>query len=169
MKRVLPVILAFLCTVALSQELLRIVNGTEERASIPAGLPVAVTNAYAQQLHAAGYRPVVEVNTARSDWCTRAVRTLTLTNDVWRVEWIECPVPVPLDPVKLCTAVLAMPEGTNRLSAAMSVPAVAEWFVGNPVYTRGSELAGVMQQLLGISSVSNLEALIRPCAVGGLR
>jgi hypothetical protein len=162
----------FLCLFAVAagaQELLRIVNGAEERASIPQGLPDAVTNAYAAQLAAAGYKPVETVGSPRSDWCTRSVRTLTETNGVWIESWIECSVPIPLDPVKLCNAVLARENGTNALAAAMSVPAVAEWFVGNPVYTRGSELAGAMQQLLGISTVSNLEELIRPCAVGGVR
>ena len=158
-----PVFLALLGSLAVAQDLLRIVNGTEERASIPAGLPAAVTNAYAAQLYAAGYRPVETVGSPRSDWCTRAVRTLTETNGVWREEWIECPVPVPLDPVKLCNAVLAMPGGTNRLAAAMVVPAVAEWFVADPVYVRGSELALAMQQLLGIDAVSNLEAVVYPC------
>lgn len=166
MKRlaaIFPVFLVFLGSLSAAGDLLRIVNGTEERASIPAGLPAAVTNAYAAQLYAAGYRPVETVGSPRSDWCTRAVRTLTETNGVWREEWIECPVPVPLDPVRLCNAVLAMPDGTNRLAAAMSVPAVAEWFVSDPVYTRGSELALAMQQLLGIDAVSNLEAIVYPC------
>ena len=165
MKRILPfVLLASLASLAVAQDLLRIVNGAEERASVPAGLPAAVTNAYAQQLYAVGYRPVEIVNEPASDWCTRAVRTVNLTNDVYRVEWIECPVPIPLDPVKLCNAVLALPDGTNALAMAMSVPDVAAWFVGAPVYTRGSELAVAMQALLGIDSVTNLEQLIRPCA-----
>ncbi len=159
----------FLCLFAVAagaQELLRIVNGAEERASIPQGLPDAVTNAYAAQLAAAGYKPVETVGAPHSDWCTRPVRVLEETNGVWRESWIECSVPIPLDPVKLCNTLLSLPNGTNALATAMAVPAVAEWFVGNPVYTRGSELAGAMQQLLGISSVSNLEALIRPCAAG---
>lgn len=160
MKRILPVLLALLCTVALSQELLRIMNGTEELASIPPGLPTSVTNAYAQQLAAAGYRPVETVNAPHSDWCTRAVRTVNLTNGVYRVEWIECPVPVSLDRTKLCNVLLSLPDGTNLLAAAMAVPAVAEWFVADPVYVRGSALALGMQQLLGLDQ-AGLEAVVR--------
>ena len=144
-----------------AQELLRIVNGVEERTSVPAGLPPAVTNAYAAQLHAVGYRPVEVVNEPHADWCTRAVRTVVLTNDVYRVEWIECPVPMPLDRAKLCSTILSLPDGTNLLAAAMSVPAVANWFVADPVYVRGSELALAMQQLLGLDQ-AGLEALLHP-------
>ena len=164
--------LLFLCLFAVAaggQELLRIVNGTEERTRVPPGLPAAVTNAYAAQLAASGYKPVETVGAPHSDWCTRSVRILEETNGVWRESWIECSVPIPLDPVKLCNAVLSLPNGTNALAAAMAVPAVAEWFVGNPVYTRGSELAIAMQQLLGVSSVSNLEAIVRPCRVEATR
>ncbi len=146
-----------------AQELLRIVNGVEERASVPAGLPAVVTNAYAERLYATGYRPIETVNAPHSDWCTRAVRTVNLTNGVYRVEWIECPVPVPLDRVKLTTAMLGLPDGTNLLASAMSVPSVAEWFVSDPVYTRGSELALAMQRLLGLDQAS-LEALVKPSA-----
>lgn len=161
MKRL--VLFFFLVSAACAQQLMRIANGSEESASIPAGLPSSVTNAYAQQLYAAGYRPVVEVNEPHADWCTRAVRTVNLTNDVYRVEWIECPVPVPLDRVKLTTAMLGLPDGTNLLASAMSVPSVAEWFVSDPVYTRGSELALAMQRLLGLDQAS-LEALVKPSA-----
>ena len=151
----------FLVSVASAQQLMRIANGSEETATIPAGLPPAVTNAYAAQLHAVGYRPVEVVNEPHADWCTRAVRTVNLTNDVYRVEWIECPVPVPLDRVKLTTAMLGLPDGTNLLASAMSVPAVADWFVADPVYVRGSELALAMQQLLGLDQ-AGLEALLHP-------
>ena len=160
MKRLFPVFLVFLGSLAVAADLLRIVNGTEERASIPAGLPASVTNAYASQLYAAGYRPVETVNAPHSDWCTRPVRTVNLTNDVYRVEWIECPVPVALDRTKLCNALLSLPDGTNLLAAAMAVPAVAEWFVADPVYVRGSELALGMQQLLGVDQPA-LEQLVR--------
>lgn len=164
MKRFAPLFPAFLVFLgslaAAGADLLRIVNGTEERASVPAGLPPVVTNAYAQQLYAAGYRPIVEVNASHSDWCTRAVRTVNLTNDVYRIEWIECPVPVALDRTKLCDVLLSLPDGTNLLAAAMSVPAVAEWFVADPVYVRGSDLALGMQQLLGLDQ-AGLEAVVR--------
>lgn len=146
---------------ASAQQLMRISGGSEESASIPAGLPSSVTNAYAQQLYAAGYRSVVEVNEPHADWCTRAVRTVVLTNDVYHVEWIECPVPMPLDRAKLCSTILSLPDGTNLLAAAMSVPAVADWFVSDPVYVRGSELALAMQQLLGLNQ-SALENLLHP-------
>ena len=159
MKSIL-VLLALLCSFASAQELLRIVNGTEERASIPAGLPTSVTNAYAAQLYAAGYRPVETVNAPHSDWCTRAVRTVNLTNDVYRVEWIECPVPTPLDRTRLCNALLALPDGTNLLAAAMSVPAVADWFVSDPVYVRGSDLALALGTFLGLDQAS-LEEVAR--------
>lgn len=154
-------VLVLLVSVASAQQLLRISGGVEETASIPAGLPSSVTNAYAQQLYAAGYRPIVEVNEPHADWCTRAVRTVNLTNGVYRVEWIECPVPVPLDRVKLTTAMLGLPDGTNLLASAMSVPSVAEWFVSDPVYVRGSELALAMQQLLGLDQAA-LENLLHP-------
>lgn len=159
MKRTL-VFLVLLSSLASAQELLRIVNGTEERASIPAGLPTSVTNAYAAQLYAAGYRPVETVNEPRADWCTTAVRTVNLTNDIYRIEWIECPVPVALDRTKLCNTLLSLPDGTNLLAAAMAVPAVAEWFVSDPVYVRGSDLALAMQQLLGLDQ-AGLEAVVR--------
>ena len=163
-------ILAFLCLFAAAcgaQELLRIVNGTEERTVVPPGLPPAVTNAYARQLATAGYLPVVTVGAPHEDWCTRAVRTLTQTNGFWREEWIECPVPVPLDRVKLCNAILSLPGGTNKLALAMTFPEVAEWFVGDPVYVRGSVLAASMQALLGATNVVALESVIRPCVAEG--
>ena len=154
-------VLVLLVSVASAQQLLRISGGVEETASIPTGLPSSVTNAYAQQLYAAGYRPIVEVNEPHADWCTRAVRTVVLTNDVYRVKWIECPVPMPLDRAKLCSTILSLPGGTNLLAAAMSVPAVADWFVSDPVYVRGSELALAMQQLLGLDQAGR-EALLHP-------
>lgn len=150
-----------------AQELLRIVNGTEERTVVPPGLPAAVTNAYAAQLAASGYLPVETVGTPHEDWCTRAVRTLVRTNGVWRETWIECPVPVPLDRVKLCSAILALPDGTNALALAMALPEVAEWFVADPVYVRGSALAASMQALLGAPDVAALETVVRPCAAEG--
>lgn len=173
MMKALPLLIVICALSAHGQDLLRIVNGTEERASVPAGLPVSITNAYAQQLYAAGYRPVVTighpdaVNTIEDPFgkvFTRAVRTLVETNGVWREEWIRCPMPVALDPARLCNAVLALPGGTNLLAAAMAQPAVAEWFVSSPVYVRGSDLALGMQQLLGVPSYTNLEAIIYPCA-----
>ena len=160
MKRLLSILLVLGCSLAIGADLLRIVNGTEEHASVPPGLPTSVTNAYASQLYAAGYRPVETINAPHSDWCTRPVRTVNLTNDVYRVEWIECPVPVALDRTKLCNVLLSLPDGTNLLAAAMAVPAVAEWFVADPVYVRGSELALGMQQLLGLDQ-AGLEAVVR--------
>ena len=157
------VLLALAGSLAVAADLLRIVDGTEQYASIPAGLPAAVTNAYAERLYATGYRPVVTEGEPRSSWCTRAVRTVTLTNDVYLVRWIECSVPIPLDRTKLCSAILALPGGTNVLAAAMSQPAVADWFVAAPVYTRGSALALAMQQLLGVDR-DNLETLLRGAA-----
>lgn len=154
-------VLLLLVLSAAAQQLMRISGGTEETATIPAGLPPAVTNAYVAQLHAAGYRPVQTVNEPHADWCTRAVRTVNLTNGVYRVEWIECPVPMPLDRASLCSTILGMPDGTNLLAAAMSVPAVADWFVSAPVYVRGSELAVAMQQLLGLDQAA-LENLLHP-------
>ena len=136
------VLLALAGSLAVAADLLRIVDGTEQYASIPAGLPAAVP---------------------RSSWCTRAVRTVTLTNDVYLVRWIECSVPIPLDRTKLCSAILALPGGTNVLAAAMSQPAVADWYVAAPVYTRGSALALAMQQLLGVDR-DNLETLLRGAA-----
>jgi len=159
MKRL--VLFFSLVSAACAQQLMRIANGSEETTTIPAGLPPAVTNAYAAQLHAVGYRPVEVVNEPHADWCTRAVRTVNLTNDVYRVEWIECPVPMPLDRAKLCSTILSLPDGTNLLAAAMSVPAVANWFVADPVYVRGSELALAMQQLLGLDR-TGLENLLHP-------
>lgn len=160
----------FLCLFAIAataQELLRIANGSEERTVIPPGLPEAVTNAYAAQLAASGYLPVETIGAPHEDWCTRAVRTLTQTNGVWREEWIECSVPIPLDRVKLCAAILALSDGTNKLAFAMAMPEVAEWFVASPVYTRGSTLAAAMQSLLGVTNVAEMESFIRPCAIGG--
>lgn len=163
----LAIFLSLFAAVATAQELLRIVNGTEERTVVPPGLPAAVTNAYAAQLAASGYLPVETVGAPHEDWCTRGVRTLVQTNGVWRETWIECPVPVPLDRVKLCNAILSLPGGTNKLALAMTFPEVAEWFVGDPVYVRGSVLAASMQALLGAPDVASLEAVVRPCAAEG--
>lgn len=151
MKLLLP-ILALLALSAPAQQLLRIRGGIEETASVPVGLPASVTNAYATQLYAAGYRPVdVSTNAPTASWCTRVVRTLTLTNDVWRVEWIEAPIPVPLNPAALVDTLLALPDGTNKLATVMSIPAVADWFVSDPVYVRGSDLALALGTLLGLN------------------
>lgn len=169
MKKPFLLFLCLFAAVATAQELLRIVNGTEERTRVPPGLPAAVTNAYAVQLAASGYLPVETVGAPREDWCTRAVRTLVQTNGVWRETWIECPVPVPLDRVRLCNAILARPDGTNTLALAMTFPEVAEWFVGDPVYVRGSVLAASMQALLHAPSVEALEDVVRPCAIGGAK
>ena len=163
----LALFLSLFAAVATAQELLRIVNGTEERTIVPPGLPAAVTNAYAAQLAASGYLPVETVGAPHEDWCTRAVRTLTQTNGIWRETWIECPVPVPLDRVKLCSAILALPDGTNALALAMALPEVAEWFVADPVYVRGSALAASMQALLGAPNIDALEAVVRPCVAEG--
>ncbi len=159
MKSAILLILASLTAGA--QQLMRISGGVEERTTVPAGLPASITNAYVGKLHAAGYRPVETVNEPHADWCTRAVRTVNLTNGVYRVEWIECPVPIPLDRASLCSTILALPDGTNLLAAAMSVPAVADWFVSDPVYVRGSELALAMQQLIGLDQAA-LENLLHP-------
>ena len=167
MKKPALLFLGLLAAACGAQELLRIVNGTEERTIVPPGLPAAVTNAYAAQLAASGYLPVEPVGAPHEDWCTRSLRTLVQTNGVWRETWIECPVPVPLDRVKLCDVILARPDGTNALAMAMSLPEVAEWFVSDPVYVRGSVLAGSMQVLLGAPDVSALEAVVRPCAAEG--
>lgn len=150
-----------LVSAASAQQLMRISGGCEETASVPAGLPAEVAAAYAQRLYDTGYRPVETVNAPREDWCTRAVRTVNLTNDVYRVEWIECPVPMPLDRAKLCSTILSLPDGTNLLATVMAIPAVADWFVSDPVYVRGSELALAMQQLLGLDQ-AGLENLLHP-------
>ncbi len=167
MKKIALILSLFAAAVCGAQELLRIVNGTEERTFVPPGLPASVTNAYAQQLAASGYLPVETVGAPHEDWCTRAVRTLTQTNGVWIETWIECPMPVPLDRVKLCNAILSLPGGTNKLALAMTFPEVAEWFVGDPVYVRGSVLAASMQALLGATNVVALESVIRPCVAEG--
>lgn len=160
MKLLLPII-ALLSISVPAQQLLRIRGGIEETAFVPEELPATVTNAYAAQLYAAGYRPVeASTNSPSESWCTRVVRTISLTNDVYRVEWIECPVPIALDRAKLCNALLSLPDGTNLLATAMTVQAVAEWFVAKPVYVRGSELALGMQRLLGLDQ-AGLEAVVR--------
>ncbi len=160
MKRIL--IALFLVAVSAgAQQLLRVSGGVEEPATVPAGLPASVTNAYAAHLRASGFYPVEEVNEPTDSWCTRAVKTMALTNGAWRVEWIECPVPIPLDRANLCSTILSLPDGTNLLATAMSIPAVADWFVSAPVYVRGSELAYAMQLLLEVDQAS-LEALLHP-------
>ena len=165
MKRIGILLIVALGAIAGAQQLLRVSGGVEETAAVPEGLPPPVADAYVAQLRASGYYPVEEINAPTNTWCTRSVRTLALTNGAWRVEWVECPVPVRLDPVKLVGALLSLPDGTNKLTVAMSVPAVAEWFVGTPVYVRGSVLASAMQLLLGVDEAT-LEALARPCAEG---
>lgn len=160
MKRIL---LAFLLVAvsAGAQQLLRVSGGVEETATIPTDLPSAVTNAYAAHLRASGYFPVEEVNEPTNSWCTRAVKTMALTNGTWRIEWVECPVPVSLDRSALCSTILSLPDGTNLLATVMAIPAVADWFVSDPVYVRGSELAYAMQLLLEVDQAS-LEALLHP-------
>ena len=161
MKQLLIPVIVLLALSAPAQQLLRIRGGIEETASVPTDLPASVTNAYAAQLYAAGYRPVVtSTNAPSASWCTRVVRTLTLTNDVWRVEWIEAPVPVPLDPAALVGTLLALPDGTNKLATVMSIPAVADWFVTDPVYVRGSDLALALGTFLGLDQAA-LEEVAR--------
>lgn len=159
MKRIL-ITLLLVAVSAGAQQLLRVSGGVEERATVPAGLPASVTNAYAAHLRASGFYPVETVNEPTNSWCTRAVKTMALANGVWRVEWVECPVPVQLDRAKLASALLALPDGTNLLATVMAIPAVADWFVSDPVYTRGSSLALAMQQLLGLDQ-SGLETVAR--------
>lgn len=161
MKRIGILIFIGLGTLAGAQQLLRVSGGVEETATVPAGLPASVTNAYIAHLRAGGFYPIEEVNTPTDSWCTRAVKTMALTNGAWRVEWIECPVPIPLDRANLCSTILSLPDGTNLLATAMSIPAVADWFVSDPVYVRGSELAMAMQQLLGLDQFG-LESLLHP-------
>lgn len=160
MKRIL---LAFLLVAvsAGAQQLLRVSGGVEETATVPAGLPEVVTNAYAAHLRASGFYPVEEVNEPTDSWCTRAVKTMVLTNETWRIEWVECPVPVSLDRSALCATILSLPDGTNLLATVMAIPSVADWFVSDPVYVRGSSLALVMQQLLGVDQ-AGLEKLLHP-------
>ena len=161
MKRIGILLIGALGALAGAQQLLRVSGGVEETATVPAGLPASVTNAYVTHLRESGYYPVKEANAPTNTWCTRAVKTMALTNGAWRVEWIECPVPIPLDRVNLCSTILSLPDGTNLLATAMSIPAVADWFVSDPVYVRGSELAQAMQQLLGLDQ-SGLESLLHP-------
>lgn len=158
MKRILLVLLVAVSAGA--EQLLRVSGGVEETATVPAGLPASITNAYIAHLRASGFYPIEEVNEPTDSWCTRAVRTMALTNGAWRVEWIECPVPIPLDRASLCSTILSLPNGTNLLATAMSVPAVADWFVSDPVYVRGSDLALAMQRLLGLDQAS-LEEVAR--------
>lgn len=159
MKRILLALL-LVAVSAGAQQLLRVSGGVEETATVPAGLPASVTNAYVAHLRASGFYPVEEVNAPTDSWCTRAVKTMALTNGAWRVEWIECPVPIPLDRANLCSTILSLPDGTNLLATAMSIPAVADWFVSDPVYVRGSSLALAMQQLLDLDQ-SGLETVAR--------
>ena len=165
MKQLLLPVIALLALSAPAQQLLRIRGGIEETASVPTDLPASVTNAYAAQLYAAGYRPVeTSTNAPSASWCTRVVRTLTLTNDVWRVEWIEAPVPVPLNPAALVDTLLALPDGTNKLATVMSIPAVADWFVADPVYVRGSDLALALGTFLGLDQASLEEVACKALA-----
>lgn len=160
MKRIL-ITLLLVAVSAGAQQLLRVSGGVEERATVPAGLPASVTNAYAAHLRASGFYPVKEVNEPTDAWCTRAVKTLTLTNGTWRIEWVECPVPVSLDRSALCSTILSLPDGTNLLATVMAIPSVADWFVSDPVYVRGSELAYAMQLLLDVDQ-TGLETLLHP-------
>ena len=159
MKRILLALLLAAVSAG-AQQLLRVSGGVEERATVPAGLPASVTNAYAAHLRASGFYPVAEANSPTNSWCTRAVRTMALTNGTWRIEWVECPVPVSLDRSALCSTILALPDGTNLLATVMAIPAVADWFVSEPVYVRGSSLALAMQQLLGLDQ-AGLETVAR--------
>ena len=167
MKRISILVcsVAALATASLADGFLRVRNGAEERASVPADLPASVTNAYVAQLRASGYLPLVEDErpwlSEADAWCCIVGRTLEATNGVWHVGWEVQPVPVSLDRAELCSTILALPDGTNLLAAAMSDPAVADWFVADPVYVRGSELALAMQQLLGLDQAA-LENLLHP-------
>lgn len=151
MKRRILLALLLVAVSAGAHQLLRVSGGVEETATVPAGLPASVTNAYVAHLRESGYYPVEEVNAPTNTWCTRAVKTMALTNGAWRVEWIECPVPIPLDRANLCSTILSLPDGTNLLATAMSIPAVADWFVSDPVYVRGSDLALALGTLLGLN------------------
>ena len=159
MKAALPLLL--LALAASAETFLRIDAGVEHYSTLSTnGLPAEVAAPLRERMIAGGYLPYEPAPRPADTWCTTQVRSLVATNGVYREVWTEASIPVPLDRTRLVAALLALPDGTNLLSAALSSEPVAAWFAGDPTYVRGSLGAEAVGTALGITP-DTLEALVR--------
>ena len=155
------VLLLCACCIASAETYLRIDGGREHYSELRTnGLPAVVAEPLVARMRADGWTPYVAAPRPADTWCTTHVRTLALTNGVWAEGWTEASVPVALDRARLVGALLAMPDGTNLLSSALSSEPVAAWFSGEPTYVRGSRGAHAVASALGLTP-DVLEALVR--------
>ena len=161
MKRTLLQILlvaAALC--AGGETFLRVEGGVERRSELSTNdLPAEIAVPLRERMVEAGWLPYVPAVKPADTWCSTYVRTLVATNGAWREGWVEASVPVPLDRAALVGAVLALPDGTNLLAAAMASEPVAAWFAEEPTYVRGSVGARTVAAALGVDAAT-LEALV---------
>ena len=146
---------------------LRIRNGAEQYAEIETTrLPAEVVAPLVSRMEESGYAPYVPAPRPDDSWCTTWARTLELGGGEWREGWEEIPVPVPVDRERVVAALLALPGGAAKLSAALSSEAVASWLAENPVYVRGSDGARAVAAALGLSE-AQLEALVEKAVHAG--
>ena len=159
MKTVLPILLLTLA--ASAETFLKIDAGVEHYSPISTnGLPAEIAIPLRERMIAGGYLPYEPAARPADTWCTTQVRSLVATNGVWRETWIEASIPVSLDRTRLVDALLALPDGTNLLSAALSSEPVAAWFAGDPTYVRGSLGAQAIAAALHLPE-ETVEALVR--------
>lgn len=146
---------------AMAETFLKVERGVETYSDLSTnGLPAEVAAPLRERMIAGGYLPYAPAARPADTWCTAQVRTLVATNGVWREVWTEASVPVPLDRGRLVAALLALPDGTNLLAAALSSEPVAAWFADEPTYVRGSLGARAVGAALGITSDA-LEAIVQ--------
>ena len=146
---------------ASAETFLKIEGGVETYSTLSTNaLPAAVAEPLRARMMAGGYLPYEPAARPADTWCTTQVRSLVATNGVWREVWMEASVPVPLDRTRLVDALLALPDGTNLLSAALSSEPVAAWFAGTPTYVRGSLGAQAIAAALHLPE-EIVEALVR--------
>lgn len=144
-----------------AETFLKIDGGVETYSTLSTnGLPTAVAEPLRARMLAGGYLPYESATRPADTWCTTPIRSLVATNGVWREVWTEASIPVPLDRTRLVAALLAMPDGTNLLSAALESEPVAAWFAGEPTYVRGSLGAQAVGTALGITPAA-LEAIVQ--------
>lgn len=145
--------LAALSLAAAADTFLRLDGGVERYSSLDtSALPAAVAEPLRERMLADGWAPYESAPRPPDTWCTTFVRSLVRTNGVWRESWVEASVPVSLDRARLVGTLLALPGGTNLLSAALASEPVAAWFAGEPTYIRGSVGAAAVAAALGIDS-----------------
>ena len=163
MKKLVQILVLAAAVAASGETLLRIGGGVEETTELSTnGLPAVVSTPLFERMLADGWAPYRPAPRPADTWCTTSIRTLSFTNGVWREGWEEASIPVALDRTRLVEAVLALPDGTNLLSAAIASEPVATWFAASPTYIRGSQGAQAVSAALGLTT-NDLEALVLSC------